>query len=161
MKQLILVRHGKSSWELNVSDQDRPLLARGIFDGQLISEKWAEVNIPIDFIYSSPANRAMHSATIFIRKLGYPLKQFKLNDMLYDFSGDKVLQFIKELDNNLETVMIFGHNHAFTHIANSLGNTYIDNVPTTGLVHLQFAINSWSEIDKGSTITTLFAKQFR
>jgi len=161
MKTLILVRHGKSSWEHNVSDRDRPLLPRGINDGLLIADKWAEEQLEVDFIYSSPANRALHSATIFLRKLNYPPEQFQLSNMLYDFSGDEVLQFIKTLDNDLDTVMLFGHNHAFTHIANSLGNSYIDNVPTTGLVHLQFGINQWSEIDKGTTVRTLFAKQFR
>ena len=161
MKQLVLVRHGKSSWEHNVSDKDRPLLPKGINDGLLISEKWANENVSVDFIYSSPANRALHSATIFLRKLDFPLERFQLSDMLYDFSGETVLQFIKELDNDLETVMVFGHNHAFTHIANSLGNTYLDNVPTTGLVQIQFGIDNWAEVDKGRTIKTLFAKQFR
>jgi len=161
MKTLILVRHGKSSWQYNVSDRDRPLLPRGINDGLLISEKWALEDVTVDFIYSSPANRALHSATIFLRKMDFSLEQFQLSNSLYDFSGDSVLQFIKELDNDLETVMIFGHNHAFTHIANSLGNTYIENVPTTGLVQMQFGIERWSDIDKGTTIRTLFAKQFR
>ncbi len=161
MKQLVLVRHGKSSWEYNVSDRDRPLLQRGVNDALLVSEKWVLENTSIDFIYSSPANRALHSATIFLRKLDFPLERFQLSNMLYDFSGDSVLQFIKELDNDLESVMIFGHNHAFTFIANSLGNSYIENVPTNGLVQLQFGINSWEEIDKGTTIKTIFPKHFK
>lgn len=161
MKQLILVRHGKSSWEYNVSDRDRPLLPRGINDGLLISEKWALEKPSIDYIFSSPANRALHTATIFLRRMDFPEEQFQLSNMLYDFSGDSVLKFIKELDNDLETVMIFGHNHAFTHIANSLGNTYIDNVPTTGLVQLQFGIDSWNETDKGTTVQTIFPKHFK
>ena len=161
MKTLILVRHGKSSWEYNVSDRDRPLLPKGINDGLLISEKWSLENTDVDYIYSSPANRALHTATIFLRRLDFPLERFQLNTMLYDFSGDGVLQCIKELDNDLGTVMLFGHNHAFTHIANSLGNTYIDNVPTTGLVHLQFGIDSWAQLDKGTTVTTIFPKHFK
>ena len=32
MKTWIMMRHGKSSWELNVSDKDRPLNQRGIDD---------------------------------------------------------------------------------------------------------------------------------
>ena len=161
MKTLILVRHGKSSWEYNVSDRDRPLLPRGINDGLLVSEKWILENAKVDFIYSSPANRALHTATIFLRNMNFSLEQFQLSNMLYDFSGDSVLQFIKELDNDLETVMIFGHNHAFTHIANSLGNSYIDNVPTTGLVQLQFGITRWDDTDKGTTVKTIFPKQLK
>ena len=161
MKQLVLVRHGKSSWEYNVSDRDRPLLPKGINDALLVSEKWMLEQSSIDFIYSSPANRALHSAIIFLRKLDFPLERFQLSNMLYDFSGDSVLQFIKELDNDLESVMIFGHNHAFTFIANSFGNSYIENVPTNGLVQLQFGINRWEEIDKGTTIKTIFPKHFK
>ena len=41
MKNLFLMRHGKSSWELNVSDQDRPLGQRGISDAHLIGAELA------------------------------------------------------------------------------------------------------------------------
>ena len=71
------------------------------------------------------------------------------------------LEFIKSLDDNLSTVMVFGHNHAFTHLANSLGNSYIDNVPTSGLVHLQFDVTQWKSISKGTTIQTIFPKDYR
>lgn len=161
MKKLILVRHGKSSWEYSVSDRDRPLKERGINDGLLVSSVFASKNIEIDAAYSSPANRALHTCTIFMRQLNFPLNRLELTDDLYDFSGDSVLDFIRNLDNNLGSAMIFGHNHAFTHIANSLGNTYIDNVPTSGLVELDFDAGEWSKISKGTTAQTIFPKQLR
>lgn len=161
MKKLILVRHGKSSWEYSVSDRDRPLSERGIRDALLVSGKALSQNIRIDAVFSSPANRALHTSTIFLRQLEFPLSKFHLANELYDFSGDDVLRFVQNLDNNLDTVMIFGHNHAFTHIANSLGNTYIDNVPTSGLVDLEFDIEDWSKISKGATTQTIFPKQLR
>lgn len=37
MKNLILVRHAKSSWEAPLQDVDRPLLHRGIVDAHLVS----------------------------------------------------------------------------------------------------------------------------
>jgi len=161
MKTLILVRHGKSSWEYSVGDRDRPLLQRGINDAHLVSEKFNEQGMPIDAAFSSPANRALHTSMIFVRQLYLPLSKFQVVNELYDFSGEYVLQFVKELHNDLNTVLIFGHNHAFTHIANSLGNTYIENVPTSGLVQLQFDVNDWKSIEKGSTKQTIFPKQLR
>ena len=161
MKTLILVRHGKSSWEYAVGDKDRPLLKRGINDGVLVSDKFHEQGFKIDSIFSSPANRALHTAMIFCRQMYFPLDKFRITEYLYDFSGDEVLQFVKELDNTLETVMIFGHNHAFTYIANSLGNTYIENVPTSGLVQLEFDVEDWVSIEKGITKQTIFPKQLR
>lgn len=161
MKTLILVRHGKSSWEYSVSDKDRPLLERGINDGLLIGSTFNGQNIKIDAIYSSPANRALHTCMIFLRQLRFPFDKFQVSEQLYDFSGDDVLHFAKELDNRFETVMIFGHNHAFTHLANSLGNTYIENVPTSGLVHLEFDVSDWKSLSKGTTKQTIFPKQLR
>jgi len=161
MKKLILVRHGKSSWEYSVSDRDRPLAERGINDALLVSGKILSQSPQIDAVFSSPANRALHTCTIFLRQLNFPFDKFKLSNALYDFSGDDVLRFVRNLNNDLNTVMIFGHNHAYTHIANTLGNTYLDNVPTSGLVQLEFDTKDWSEISKGTTTQTIFPKQLR
>ncbi len=161
MKQLILVRHGKSSWEYSVGDKDRPLLERGINDALLVARKFSSEGLDIDFVFSSPANRALHTCILFLRQLDYPMHKLQITDSLYDFSGDGAIPFINNLDNTLDTVMIFGHNHAFTHIANSFGNTYIDNVPTSGLVHLQFGADRWENITKGTTVQTIFPKQIR
>lgn len=161
MKTLILVRHGKSSWEYSVGDKDRPLLQRGINDAHLVSENFNEQALPIDAAFSSPANRALHTSMIFVRQLYFPLNKFRVVNELYDFSGEYVLQFVRELDDDLDTVLIFGHNHAFTQIANSLGNIYIENVPTSGLVQLEFDTDNWKSVEKGSTKQTIFPKELR
>ncbi len=161
MKNLILVRHGKSSWEYSVGDKDRPLLERGITDAFLVANKFQEEGVAIDAVFSSPANRALHTAMIFCRQLYFSLDEFQVTERLYDFSGNEVLQYVQELNNSLDTVMIFGHNHAFTYIANLLGNTYIENVPTSGLVHLQFDVQHWASVEKGITEKTIFPKELR
>ena len=159
MKTAILVRHGKSSWEYNVSDRDRPLMERGIKDVNKVAKEFSSNSIHIDAAYSSPANRALHTAMIFLRTINFPFTKFELSNELYDFSGEDVYRFLKGLNNDQDTVIIFGHNEAFTHIANSLGNMYIDNVPTSGLVQLKFDTNDWSAVTKGITAQTLFPKQ--
>lgn len=161
MKNLILVRHGKSSWKYSVSDKDRPLLQRGINDGHLVVDAFKQKEVAIDAIFASPANRAMHTCLIFLRRLQFPYNQFEITNELYDFSGEEVLQFVKKLDDAHETVMIFGHNHAFTHLANALGNKYIGNVPTSGLVHLIFETDHWSTLGKGTTFNMIFPKHLK
>lgn len=161
MKNLLLMRHGKSSWELNVSDEDRALIQKGITDAKLLGEAIANEALEIDVAFSSPANRALHTAMICLRQLNFSLDAFRVVPELYDFSGNHVLNFIHNLPNDVNTVLIFGHNHAFTHIANSLGNLHIENVPTSGFVHLQFSDTVWSSISKGTTIQTIFPKQLK
>ena len=161
MKNLFLMRHGKSSWQYNIGDQDRPLLERGINDGYLVGRELAINQIEIDFAFSSPANRALHTAMICLKELKFPMKNFEVSSDIYDFSGNQVLNFIKTRSNNMDTILIFGHNHAFTHLANSLGDKHIDNVPTSGFVHIRFKENSWGKISQGATIQTIFPKQLR
>ncbi|WP_289040803.1 histidine phosphatase family protein [uncultured Zobellia sp.] len=161
MKTLIMVRHGKSSWDYSVNDKDRPLQERGVNDALLVSSKFNSQGENIDAVFSSPANRALHTAMIFTRQLNISLSLVQITNELYDFSGESVFDFISNLDDSLDSVMIFGHNHAFTHVANSLGNTYIDNVTTSGLVQLNFPVNSWNSVTKGTTKQTIFPKDLR
>lgn len=161
MKTVILVRHGKSSWEYGVSDQDRPLKERGITDAHLVSDEFKRLSENIDSAYSSPANRALHTCMIFLRNFSYPLKNLEISDELYDFSGEAVMSFIKQLDDNLNKVVIFGHNYALTNIVNQWGNMYIDNVPTSALVQIRFDITSWQTINSGITEHILIPKQLR
>ncbi|MEM9649601.1 MAG: histidine phosphatase family protein [Bacteroidota bacterium] len=161
MKQIILVRHGKSSWEYNVSDKDRPLKERGINDAHLVSKSFAQKGLRIDHCFSSPANRALHTGIIFTRNVGFSLDNFLITEELYDFSGNSVRGFVKSLDDNLKTIMLFGHNYAFTTLANTWGDEYIDNVPTSGLVHIKFDVQQWGEIAKGSSETVIFPKHLK
>ncbi|MBU3026990.1 MULTISPECIES: SixA phosphatase family protein [Zobellia] len=161
MKTLVLVRHGKSSWDYSVGDRDRPLQERGIRDALKVSSAFKPQAVKIDKVFSSPANRALHTCMIFMRQLGLPLAKVEITDELYDFSGESVFDFVEKLDDALDSVLVFGHNHAFTYVANSLGNTYIDNVSTSGLVHLDFNVDFWKSVQKGTTKQTIFPKDLR
>lgn len=161
MKQIILMRHGKSSWDYDVADKDRPLKERGIRDAHLVARKFIDSRIKIDAAFSSPANRALHTSMIFLRVLGFDLDEFQVKEDLYDFSGNSVNDFVKGLSNEIGTVAIFGHNYAFTNLANRWGDQYLDNLPTAGLVRIQFEEKEWSTITKGSTKEIIIPKQLK
>ncbi len=161
MKTLYLVRHAKSSWKHDVDDHKRPLKERGQSDGQLVSNKVSKEIEPPQKIISSDATRAFSTAQFFKEALNISDANFEINHDLYDFSGQNVMRIIKALNNNLDSVMIVGHNHAFTSIANMLGNRYIENVPTCGFVMLRFDEKEWSEITTGKTVKTIFPRDLK
>ncbi|MAO07393.1 MAG: histidine phosphatase family protein [Alteromonas sp.] len=161
MKTLYMVRHAKSSWKHDVIDHKRPLKKRGHNDGALIS-KYVSENFDLpQQIVTSDAERALTTAKYFKGAFQISEKDFKITHELYDFSGHRVMETIKGLDDSLDTVMIVGHNHAFTSIANMLGNKYIDNVPTCGFVKLQFKETQWSKITTGTTENTIFPRDLK
>ncbi len=161
MKSITLFRHGKSSWNYDVSDQERPLKKRGIFDAEIISKQLKMNNFNPDLIVSSPANRALSTCKIFMKTFELNDDALKIKNELYDFNGSHVIDFIKHLDNKYDNIILFGHNYAFTNIANTYGDKLIDNIPTSGCVILQITINNWNKLKQGKTISTLFPKNFK
>ncbi len=156
-----MVRHAKSSWKHDVIDHKRPLKKRGDNDAILVSNYVSkEVKKP-NKIISSDAVRALTTAEYFKKAFNISEDDFVVNHNLYDFSGHKVMDIIKNLDNSLDRVMIVGHNHAFTSVANMLGNKYIDNVPTCGFVEIQFDDTQWNTISTGTTIQTIFPRDLK
>lgn len=161
MKELIIVRHGKSSWEYEVSDKDRPLRQRGIRDAHRVARVYKDSMPSIDAVFSSPANRALHTCIIFLRELDIPFDKLQVTDALYDFSGESVMHFVNSFPSDYQRVMIFGHNFAFTNVANQWGDKRIDNVPTSGLVHLRSEATEWHQMERATTVQTLFPKELR
>lgn len=161
MKELILVRHAKSSWKHNVSDSERPVKQRGFNDATLVSKAFKRTGFLPDIIFSSPANRALTTCRIFMTNLSYMDNLLQIEDQLYDFGGHNVIEFLKKLDDSYEKVMIFGHNHAFTSICNIFGNQFIDNLPTSGLVYLYFDTTSWQDIKNGITKLAIFPRDLK
>lgn len=157
MKRIILIRHAKSSWEHRVSDHDRPLNSRGIKDANNLSNELIGQLNP-GLVLSSDALRAKTTAEIFISNLGINYEIFVLNHDLYDFSGSHLLNVIKGTPIAIEELLVFGHNNAITSFVNCYGNQYIENVPTCGVVMIEFDIDNWSDLKKGTTIKTVFPK---
>jgi phosphohistidine phosphatase len=150
MKTWIMVRHGKSSWELNVSDKDRFLNQRGIDDAHKMGAFLQNQQCAVDAVFSSPAIRATHTALIVSREMNLPMHMLSFIESLYDFSGEDVLEFVRSLDDTMDTVMTFGHNNACTSLAYSLSDFNGDNIPTAGAVIFRFDVSLWSEITKAN-----------
>jgi phosphohistidine phosphatase len=155
-KQLFIVRHGKSSWEYeNVDDIDRPLKVRGINDSYAMAKRLESRNKHPQLIISSPANRALHTSTIFARVLKYPLYNLRLNEVIYNGDEDEILQLIKETDDSVSSLMIFGHNPVFTDLSNLFLKDELDKLPTAGIASLNFKTDKWKDISPENVSTEL------
>ncbi|MDN3672730.1 histidine phosphatase family protein [Flavobacterium branchiarum] len=161
MKNLILIRHAKSSWEAPLKDFDRPLMKKGILDAHNVSANISKFLPKTFLIWSSTAARALETALIFAQNISYPLESIIYKDDLYTFDEKQLEKVIKSCDNAFESVILFGHNEAITNFVNKFGDVFIDNVPTSGFVSLQFDAESWDEIDKGRTQKTIFPKDLK
>lgn len=161
MKTLYIMRHAKSSWELDLADHDRPLNDRGNTDAHLVGKALKSKIKPVDRYICSTANRAYTTAKIVLSCLDVDEEKLTKEPKLYDFEGHQVIDIIKGTDDDVDTLMIFGHNYAFTSIVNLYGGIRLDNLPTAGLVAITFDTDHWNQIDIGKTILTIFPKSLK
>ena len=149
MKKLILFRHAKSSWSLDVSDRDRPLTEKGIRKTKKISIASKNILFKTEAFYSSPANRAIHTASIIINKLNLSFSNLYIEENLYTFESSKLIKFIRDIPNSFSNVICVGHNPAFTNVTNLLTDSNIEHLPTSSWAEITFSQNSWTDISKG------------
>ncbi len=164
MKQLTLVRHAKSSWDLpEMEDIYRPLKTRGVKNAYAVGEELAIRGVFPDSVITSPAVRAMNTAIIISRKLDFPLERIESNQKLYEASVDEVLAVMASVENSIGHLMVVAHNPTLTMLINRLQKKLLDNLPTCGVYHMELGISSWSEIydAKGKVQFTLFPKELK
>jgi phosphohistidine phosphatase len=156
-KHLFIVRHGSSPGSRNgIYDIDRTLNDQGIIDSLVMSMRLSNKDDLPDVILSSPAIRALHSATIFARTFKYSVSDITINDEIYSADKNIMLNIIKETNNKVQSLMIFGHNPTFTDLANHFLKDKINNMPPSGIVGLKFESESWSNIDHMKVVSSFF-----
>lgn len=161
MKNLFLMRHAKSDWHQNISDELRKISNKGILKTELIANYIQfNFNLSFDKVYTSKAVRAQETSQI-VQSILFPEQKIEVIDELYTFSSFLLDSWIRKLDNKLENILIFGHNPALTEIVNQLGDESIYNLSTSGFAWLQFDTENWKSIIKGKTIKIILPKDIK
>ena len=152
MKRLTLVRHSKSDWSLpGQQDWDRALNKRGQRDAPEMARRLRARKLKPDAILSSPAVRALATATIMARELKIAASIVRQDERLYLAGPADMLAVIREIGGDARHLMVFGHNPGITEFANRLSaGDRIDNMPTSAVFTATFAIDDWSELDWAS-----------
>ncbi|MCF8240602.1 MAG: histidine phosphatase family protein [Melioribacteraceae bacterium] len=157
MKRLILVRHAKSSWkDPDLADFERPLNKRGKRDAPLMAKLIAEKGEKPDVLISSPALRAYTTAREFAKQLDIKPKKLIMDENIYEAGAHELMGLALKFNDEHNSVMLFGHNPGLTLLNNYLSAQRIDNIPTCGVVCIEFEIDSWKEIKIESGRTQYF-----
>ena len=149
MKQVVFLRHAKSSWEMAVEDRNRPLQEKGIHAIRAVANHWATFFSSADAILTSPANRAFHTAAILAHGIEYPFDKFHVQESLYTFSSQAIIRAVQQLENKWNKVIIVGHNPALSDAADYLSVKPTPELKTADWISLTFVANLWTEITQG------------
>lgn len=160
MKQLLIIRHGKSCWgKASLVDFQRPLKNRGIHDAYMMGTVLNERGLIPDLLLMSDAKRTKETAKELLKSL--PANPFFEPD-LYDAGIHDVLNLIHQQDDIYGFMAIVGHNPTMTMLIRRAGYD-LDYLPTSGVAHLTFDVEYWRdiELEKGVVEALLRPKDFR
>ncbi len=153
MKNLLLIRHAKSSWDdPELEDRERPLTKKGQNDAELIGEILKNHNIHLDKIFCSSALRARMTIEIISKSLNFNPQEIVYLNELYNVSFYTLRDFLRELDDNLNSVAMVGHNPGLSELAHFLLYGFSRELPTCAAVFIELNIDKWSDLKSGTGI---------
>ncbi len=143
-KTLIIMRHAKSSWDNpGLADYDRPLNKRGLRDASRMAQWLSESELIPDQVIASAACRANQTASIVTNELALETDIFETRD-LYLSDYDAYLEQVSYLPNNVETVLVIGHNPTMESLVYLLSGESV-SMPTAAIAVIQLPIDTWSD----------------
>ena len=146
MKTITFLRHSKSSWDNNLEDIDRPLNDIGVKKIKKVAKLSNDQFSNCEIIFSSSANRAIHTSLILTRELSIESNKIRICEDLYTFNFKVVFDFITNIENVYSNVVLVGHNPVYTEISNHFTENTILNLPTARWFSMKFDSNTWSDI---------------
>lgn len=109
-RTLVVMRHGKSDWSVNASDQERPLTSRGRRQAAEAG-RWLERHGgAFDLALVSPAERARTAWRLASAELSAP-PPVRPEERAYTFDGLELLALVRSLREERGVVLV-GHNPA-------------------------------------------------
>ncbi len=149
MKTLLIMRHAKSAYPPDISDDfDRPLNKRGRADLPRIARLLAAYGPRPQVVLSSTARRAQQTAAGLVDGLGLPADALLLDDALYLAPARTLTQAAADLPDTAQTGLIIAHNPGLEAWIGELTGAYVA-LPTAGLAAVELGIHAWAEIRRG------------
>lgn len=150
MKQILLLRHAKSSWDIpQLKDFDRPLSSRGKKDAPRMGTFIKKCEYLPGLVIASPAERAKETTNLCLDAAGLDEEIVNWNNNLYYGTAEDYLEAIKDAPDNIERIMLVGHNPKIEDLANALSGKANIRVPTAALMCFEQPANRWDQIRPG------------
>lgn len=154
-RRIVLVRHAKADWP-QVSDHDRPLADRGRLDAPVAGRRLAETGIPFDLALCSTATRTRETWKLAVHELPQRPRTV-YEERLYDASPGELIAVLNETPEDVENVVLIGHNPGVQGVADILAGKSAGDArermgkrgfPTAAFATLSFT-GTWKSVEPG------------
>ncbi|TDI77290.1 MAG: histidine phosphatase family protein [Bacteroidetes bacterium] len=147
MKTLYLMRHAKSDWDASYDgDHERPLSKRGIKAARRIGKFLSGIGETPSLVLCSSAVRTretLQNASVEGEWSDVPVS---IENDLYLTSRENVMERLRTLSNDVDSVMVLGHEPTTSALAGILiGNASV-RVPTAACLRIDLYVEDWVDI---------------
>jgi len=153
MKTLYLIRHAKAEeHSFSKTDFDRDLQKKGKDRAHRIAEELKET-LQLDektLVISSSANRAIQTAEVFCKVLGYPIDSILQTKDIYEAHFTDILKVINTVSDEYDKLLVFGHNPGLSNLTNYLSHSEVE-LATSNVSILQLEKDLTFEMLGGGT----------
>jgi phosphohistidine phosphatase len=159
MRQLLLMRHAKSSWDdPKLADHARPLNARGRLAAASMGEAMRRLGLAPDVVLVSSARRTLQTLQALEPWDDTPL--IEPMDALYLASGGQLLTVLQGVAETARSVLLIAHNPGMHELAMTLTGTLAmrqdtptirrlaEGYPTGALAEFNI-VGPWWQLDQG------------
>lgn len=156
-RTIILLRHAKSAWGLDVPDHERPLSGRGKRDSAAVGELLADRQITPGLVWCSTALRARDTWNR-AADVGARADKIFYDDHLYEAVAHELVKVLRKTPDEVTTVLLIGHSPAVPELVDRLAprkgkkdlwERMDTKFPTSGLATLDYS-GDWAELSKQS-----------
>ena len=146
MKEILLLRHAKSDWNADYSDDhDRPLSKRGVKAAKMIGQVLTASGQMPEIIISSSAVRAKDTAQLAASEGKWDVEHI-VSETLYHADIDELLCIVQNVDESFNRIMIVSHEPTISAAASRLIGGGLFRFPTAAIARIDFNTESWLNI---------------
>ncbi len=109
-----------------------------------------EREVKPDVMIASLAVRAWTTAELIADELDYPREELVQESAIYAAGLNALMQVVQNIDEEVGTACLIGHNPGFEDLANTLiPGMLVSHLPTCGVVRMRVKGDTWGAIGVG------------
>lgn len=145
------MRHAEAgAKESRQEDRSRELTPSGVKESRHMGSWFDEENIRFDLIVSSSAYRSEQTAQLVIEGMNKDQPRFLMEDILYESSVRQFLDYINNIEDGYNNVLIVGHNPSISYIAEYLTKSDVGDMVPGGVAIIRFELGSWKMVSENN-----------
>ena len=152
VRNLFLIRHADAQLQAqDERDFQRLLSSHGVKQAQLLGEHLAELEVPIEVFFTSPAARTLQTIEIIRNQVRGQDKVIKVEEY-YEATYNTMVASMNRLEDMYTHVAVVGHNPSISQLFDYIVGDDIGGFMTATCTWIELELDSWNQLTRNAGI---------